>query len=256
MRYFVQLAYNGSAYCGWQRQPNQPSVQQTLEEAFHTILRQPITLTGCGRTDSGVHASNYFTHFDGPKTLPNRLVHALNQVLPADIAIYNIWQMHPQAHARFDATERSYVYRIALQKDPFHVNTRWQYPQACKADTTILSQVAQLITQFDLFFPFCKTDHSAHTYRCNIYEAYWRFHKCEWHFHISADRFLRGMVRLIVGACLNVAMGKLPFEALRKALQFQHRLSMSWSVPPQGLFLSHIQYPWDFSQYRKVGIPM
>ena len=253
MRYFVQLAYQGTRYCGWQRQPHQPSVQQTLEEALTTVLRRPVELTGCGRTDAGVHASRYFAHFDGPEKVPARLAYALNQILPPDIAVYRLWQMHDQAHARFDAIRRSYVYRIALEKDPFHLHTRWQYPRARKADPALLEASAALLTGFDLFFPFCKTDHSAHTYRCEVYEARWQFGDREWQFHISADRFLRGMVRLIVGACLNVAFGKLSLQALRAALQQQRRLVPSWSVPPDGLFLCDIRYPWRFEEFPLVS---
>lgn len=255
MRYFMRLAYQGTAYCGWQRQPDRPSVQQALEAALGTVLRRPIELTGCGRTDAGVHASKYFAHFDGPDRVPDRLVYALNQVLPADIAVQACWQMPPQAHARFDAVRRSYVYRIALQKDPFHIHTRWQYPRARKADTHQLESVALLLTQFDSFFPFCKTDHSAHTYRCTVYEARWEFREDEWLFHISADRFLRGMVRLIVGACLNAGFGKISVDAIRMALHHQRHLVPSWSVPPHGLFLCEVQYPWQFDELPLVRAP-
>ena len=244
MRYFVELAYNGSKYFGWQKQPEQVSVQSTLENAFSTILGQAISVTGCGRTDTGVHAQQYFMHFDFEGEFPKTFVKRINKFLPPDIVIREIQQVAATAHARFDATSRAYSYYINLAKDPFRQKTSYFYPFAETTDPILLKEAAQLLLNYDSFFPFCKTGHDAHTMICHLSQSEWELKPEQWIFHISANRFLRGMVRLIVGMCLNVGMGKIPIEEVRSALENQKRLAKSWSVPPEGLFLRDIQYPY------------
>lgn len=246
MRYFAELAYNGTQYCGWQRQPSSMSVQEKLETTMSAILGQEIQVTGCGRTDAGVHASQFFMHFDLHRTFEEAFLGRLNRMLPADIALYRVFEVHEEAHARFDAELRSYEYHISLRKDPFHLDTAWHFPFFSRLDMEKVQQAAAILLEFDHFYPFCKSESDAKTMRCALQRAEWVLDQDAYRFvfHISADRFLRGMVRLIVGMCLNVGLGKLHLEEIRHALQHQHRLTKSLSVPPDGLFLTSVHYPF------------
>ncbi|MBV6442958.1 MAG: tRNA pseudouridine synthase A [Haliscomenobacteraceae bacterium CHB4] len=246
MRYFLTLSYLGSRYSGWQVQPNAPSVQTTLEAALSTILRQPVGVTGCGRTDAGVHARYYVAHFDAGGDIPPTFLRGLNSILPNDIAVYSIRTVHQDAHARYDAFERSYEYHIALRKDPFATETAWFFPQSGQAEVQKMQEVADLLPKYAVFFPFCKTDSSTEGYACTVKSALWTHSPDEYRliFYISANRFLRGMVRLIVGACMNVALGKIDLTDVRSALETQTLLKKSLSVPPQGLFLTDVKYPY------------
>jgi tRNA pseudouridine38-40 synthase len=158
MRYFLTLSYLGTHYSGWQVQPNAPSVQATLEAALATLLRQPIEVTGCGRTDAGVHARYYVAHFDAEGDLPPTFLRGLNGILPPDIAIHDVRPVHPEAHARFDAFERSYEYHVAMRKDPFSSGLVYFAPQNGFFNLKKMQNVADLILSYDAFFPFCKTD--------------------------------------------------------------------------------------------------
>lgn len=243
MRYFAELAYHGAAYHGWQRQPDQLSVQQVIEENLTMILRQPVEVTGCGRTDTGVHASQYFLHFDFEGTFPKNFLHRLNKVLPPDISFFRIFEVPAEAHARFDATRRSYVYHLTFQKDPFHQQTAYFYPYPRRPDLDRMQAAAQLLLSYDEFFTFCRSNTDVRTMRCDLTRAEWEQtgeHRLA--FHISSDRFLRGMVRLIVGMCLNVGTGKLPLETVKKALDDQAILKKAESAPPEGLFLNRVEY--------------
>lgn len=248
MRYFLTLAYRGTRYAGWQRQPNAPSVQETLEQALSTILRHPVEVTGCGRTDTGVHARYYVAHFDTDLQLPPSLLYSINSLLPSDIAVYAAAPVAADAHARFDAFERSYEYRIILRKDPFAVETEWHCPHGAMIDLEKVRAVAALIPQFREFFPFCKTDSGVDSYTCIISRSEWLFEPAQYRltFYISANRFLRGMVRLIVGACIQAGKGQLSVDDVRHALENQTALQKSLSVPPQGLALTGVKYPFPF----------
>ncbi|MEQ1744386.1 MAG: tRNA pseudouridine(38-40) synthase TruA [Saprospiraceae bacterium] len=245
MRYFLHLAYRGTRYSGWQRQPNAPSVQETLETALATLLRQPVEIVGCGRTDAGVHARFYVAHFDCDVDLPSKFLNGLNSLLPDDIAAHEVLHVQPDAHARYDAVERSYEYHISLRKDPFAVETAWFYPQGARLNTDALHAVAVLLPEYEAFVPFCKTESGVGHYRCTITDARWELlpEQAKMVFHISANRFLRGMVRLIVGACVLAGKGQIALEDIRAALESQTPLPKSWSVPPQGLFLTGVRYP-------------
>lgn len=243
MRYCVSLAYNGSSYAGWQRQPNANSVQEQLEAGFTTILRQDIELTGCGRTDTGVHADCYYAHFDGPATLPEALVYRLNRLLPDDIAIRDVMPVADDFHARFDAYYRAYRYELSLVKNPFRGETITHYPVAARADREQMQAAARLLLDYDDFMPFCKTGADNVTTRCQLHRSEWEFDGEQWNYHIAANRFLRGMVRLCVGMCLNVGLGKLQLQDVRRAMDNQHRLAKSQSAPPHGLFLTEVRYP-------------
>lgn len=244
MRYFSELAYKGTNYNGWQRQPNAPSVQQAIEEAMATILGSAIEVVGCGRTDAGVHASQYFMHFDVEGDFPKEFLRRLNKLLPADIAIRSIFEVAPDAHARFGAVRRSYEYHVVLDKNPFGTDTTWHFPFFDKLDLQKTQAAAALLLNYKEFQPFCKSNTDVHTMECTLFRSEWVFDEAARRlvFHISANRFLRGMVRLIVGMCLNVGLGKVELEEVRQALDQQVLLKKSWSVPPDGLFLTEVRY--------------
>lgn len=245
MRYFLHLGYNGTRFSGWQIQPNAPSVQAEIETALSTILREPIGIVGCGRTDAGVHARYYVAHFDTEMPLPPSILMGLNSLLGKDIAIHQVQPVAPTAHARFDAYERSYKYHIALRKDPFDTETAWFFAQHAQLDLELIQEAADLLPQFEAFFPFCKTHSGVKHYICQVKTTQWVYIPGEHRliFYITANRFLRGMVRLIVGACLQCGLGKMDIDTLRKALIDQKALPKSLSVPPQGLFLTDVKYP-------------
>lgn len=242
MRFFLTLAYNGTRFSGWQIQPNAPSVQETLETALSTILREKIEVTGCGRTDTGVHASAYIAHFDAVNPLPPTFLKGLNSLLPADIGIYDCRPVSDDLHARFSARSRSYAYYMCTRKNPFRTETAWFYPQVHQLDHSKMQEAAGLLTRFSEFYPFCKTHSGVEHYRCQVTAAYWEFGDHQMVFHITANRFLRGMVRLIVGACVMAGTGQLSIDDIQKALEQQTRLPKNLSVPPNGLFLTTIEY--------------
>lgn len=246
MRYFLTLSYRGTRYAGWQIQPNAVSVQAVLEEALSTILRQKTPVTGCGRTDAGVHARFYVVHFDTEAELPPTLLNGLNSLLPEDIAIYEIRGVGPEAHARFDAYERSYEYHLLLRKDPFFTETAWHYPLHAQLNLDKMQEAARLLTQYEAFFPFCKSDSGLDHYKCVLKTAYWEIQPeaHRWVFHITANRFLRGMVRLIVGAGILVGRNQLLLTDVQEALETQKNLKKSLSVPAHGLFLTDVKYPF------------
>ena len=250
-RHLLHLAYNGANYHGWQRQPHSRSVQQTIEETLSTIIGAPTEILGCGRTDTGVHASQYVAHFDIEGELPNDVLRRLNRMLPPDIAIHAIEAAGPSTsrpgeplHARFDATHRAYRYDIVRDKDPFRQGTAWHYHAFRQLDVAQLNEAAAVLLEYEEFAPFCKSKHDAKTMRCDLRRSEWVLAEAgdSLHYHIAADRFLRGMVRLIVGACVQVALGKLSLKQLRDALDTQTRLAKPLSVPPDGLFLTEVRY--------------
>lgn len=251
MRYFVELSYKGTPFHGWQVQPKKMSVQQVLQDAFSTILRSQILITGCGRTDTGVHASQYFFHFDFEGDLPKSFTNRLNKFLPPDISIFRIFAA-PSFHARFDASYRAYTYRMIFQKNPFLQDLAFRYPYPNRPDYDKMQAAAKLLLNYSAFFPFCKTNSDAKTMICEIFECKWVKTNTEieeWQFHIAANRFLRGMVRLIVGMCINVGTGKLSINEVKNALDQQTRLPLDWSVPAEGLYLSEVRY--DFLTDKK-----
>ena len=246
MRYFAELAYKGTNYCGWQTQPNSPSVQETIETAFSTILRSTIKIYGCGRTDTGVHATQFFIHFDFDSSFPKGFVSRINKFLPADIAIKRIFDVAQEAHARFDAYHRSYEYHISFQKDPIQIDTIYYYPFAKQLDIAKMQQAASLLLTYKEFFPFCKSNSDANTMKCDLSRAEWVLDESRGRliFYIAANRFLRGMVRLIVGMCFNIGLGKITLSDVKKAMDQQIRLKKDLSAAAHGLFLTEIKYPF------------
>lgn len=245
LRYFLTLSYRGTRYAGWQSQPNATTVQSVIEAAMSTVARENIAITGCGRTDAGVHARYYVAHFDAQNELPHTFLQGVNSLLPDDIAVHELRPVSERAHARYDALERSYEYHIALHKDPFATDLAWHYPQHALLDFEKMQALAFMLPQFEAFEPFCKSDSGLEHFRCALKSAIWEMRPAEhrWVFHISANRFLRGMVRLIVGASIQVGRGQLSLEAVRDALEQQTPLKKSLSAPPHGLFLTDVRYP-------------
>jgi len=244
MRYFARLAYNGAKYHGWQKQFGQISVQQVIEEAISLLLRESVEVVGCGRTDTGVHALDYVLHFDTQVPISPDLVFRLNRVLPNDIAFYQISEVTPDAHARFDARSRSYEYKLCKDKNPFELETVWHYPYFAQTNWKAVQEAADLLLKFDHFFTFCKSNTDTATMRCDIRKSKWLVDHKNAIYQIEADRFLRGMIRLIVGMCLKVGRGKISLHQVRLALEKQERLTLAESVPPQGLFLKDIKYDY------------
>jgi tRNA pseudouridine38-40 synthase len=242
-RYFMYLSYDGSVYNGWQNQPSGVTVQQQLETALSMLLRETTAVVGAGRTDAGVHAGLMVAHFDydSERIPPDSLVNKLNGVLPPDIAIEKIIAVKPDAHARFDAVLRTYQYFISFKKDsfrhPFHLRVR--YP----LDFDTMNRAAALLLEYTDFGCFCKLHSDNKTNICHITKAVWTPAGNEWVFTISADRFLRNMVRAIVGTLLDTGRGKLTVDDFRKIIQSRNRSAAGTSAPAKGLFLTGIEYP-------------
>lgn len=242
MRYFLEIAYNGKNYSGWQIQPNAPSIQETLTNALSTILREELNIVGAGRTDAGVHASQLFVHFDVDEELDEELVQKLNSFLPDDIVVKNLFLVSDEAHARFDAVSRSYEYRILLGRDPFTLDTTWQlYYQ--QLDVDMMNKATAELFNYTNFKSFSKSKTDVKTYNCKVIRAKWILDNNLLTFHISADRFLRNMVRAIVGTLIEVGLGKKTVEDFRKIIESEDRSKAGFSVPPQGLFLVKVAYP-------------
>ena len=242
MRYFIELAYNGKAYHGWQSQPNAASVQETLEKVLFTVLRVETSVVGAGRTDTGVHASQYFAHFDAEKiTDVKNLIFKLNSMLADDIAVYDIFNVTPDAHARFDAISRSYEYRVVQYKDPFVNDTAYFVRNTL--DVEKMNKAAAILKDYKDFKCFSKSKTDVKTYNCRIDHAFWKEKEGKLFFHIKADRFLRNMVRAIVGTLLEVGLGKIPVEQMHTIINSRDRQQAGTSVPAKGLFLCKIEYP-------------
>lgn len=238
----MELAYNGKAYFGWQRQPNVVSVQETLENALYTILQAETPVVGAGRTDTGVHATQYFVHFDTEKlTEKENLIYKLNSVLPADIAVYKVFAVPAEAHARFDAVSRSYRYQVVRRKDPFLYETAHYVKN--ELDIKEMNRAAEILKNYKDFKCFSKSKTDVKTYNCEIRQAVWQEENDRLVFNITADRFLRNMVRAIVGTLLEIGLGKMEVEELHTLIKSRDRQNAGTSVPAKGLFLTGIEYP-------------
>ncbi|WP_309608821.1 tRNA pseudouridine(38-40) synthase TruA [Flavobacterium sp.] len=243
MRYFIQFAYNGTHYHGWQYQPSAISVQETLNKVFSTLLNQEIDIMGAGRTDTGVHASKMFGHFDTNVVIDNaKFIHKANSFLPNDIVIYDIIPVHENAHARFDATSRTYQYHISTFKNAFNSEINWYTPK--NLDIEKMNDAAKLLLNFNDFQCFSKVNTDVNTFNCKITEAFWTKEKESLIFTISADRFLRNMVRAIVGTLVNVGLHKITIQDFIQIIESKNRQNAGFSVPAKGLFLTQIDYPY------------
>ncbi|MFD2603516.1 tRNA pseudouridine(38-40) synthase TruA [Flavobacterium suzhouense] len=243
MRYFIEFAYNGKNYCGWQFQPHSPSVQETLNKALSTLLKTEIDVVGAGRTDTGVHAKQMFAHFDHEEIVDTaQLVKRLNSFLPADIVVYRFIPLHNDAHARFDATRRTYEYHIHTFKNAFDHEGSWY--NFHKLDVEKMNEAAQLLFNYTDFKCFSKTHTDVKTFNCDIMEAHWEQHDNKLVFTVSADRFLRNMVRAIVGTLVNVGLGKISVNDVATIIESRDRNQAGFSVPAHGLYLTKVIYPY------------
>lgn len=242
-RFFIYLSYNGKNYCGWQVQPNGPTVQQLLEEALTTMLRQPVAVTGAGRTDAGVHAASMVAHFDCETMFPDRalLLDKLNRFLPPDIAVRDLKRVTDDAHARFDALSRTYKYYISHAKDPFRRELVYYVSKPLDYDK--MNEAAAELFHYIDFTSFSKLHTDVKTNNCRIVHARWEQVDGLWVFTICADRFLRNMVRAIVGTLIDVGRGKLSVEAFKAVIESKDRGKAGTSAPAHALFLSDIEYP-------------
>ena len=241
MKYFIKFSYNGKQYHGWQSQPNAITVQQVLEEAFATLLREPISLMGAGRTDAGVHAKEMYAHFEFSRIQNIKdLVYRLNSFLPDDIAVQDIFEVREDAHARFDAKERTYEYIIAQEKSPFMVDSAHYVKHALAIEK--MNQAAAILLDYEDFECFSKTKTDVYTYLCDIKKASWKKTDGVLTFTITADRFLRNMVRAIVGTLLDVGMGKSKVDDVKAIINSKDRREAGTSVPAKGLYLISILY--------------
>ena len=248
MRYFVFFAYNGAGYHGWQSQPNALTVQQEMEQAFEKLLQEPIALTAAGRTDAGVHASFMVAHFDTSNSLPENLCFLLNQYLSDAISIDRIQNVSDSAHARFDALSRTYQYTISSVKNPFRYP--YQYYIKGSLDLAQMNASAALLLEYEDFECFSKVNTDVKTFMCQIEKAHWESLENQYIFTIKANRFLRNMVRAIVGTLIEIGQGKRTLDSLHKTLRSKDRSQAGYSVPAHALFLTDIEYPKTlFKQY-------
>lgn len=244
-RYFIQLSFNGKAYHGWQRQDNSITVQEVLEEGLRLIFGEPTALTGAGRTDTGVHATNFVAHFELSLMLSEdelaKRKYKLNSYLPGDIYVFNIWSVDKYAHARFDAISRTYEYVITTRKDPFRQDAAWYVYH--KLDVGLMNKAAHVLLDYIDFTSFSKLHTQVKTNNCKIFEAHWEEEGALIVFKIRADRFLRNMVRAIVGTLVDIGRGKIDIDELHRIIQAKDRSEAGLSVPAHGLYLVDIKYP-------------
>ena len=242
MRYFIYLAYDGTNYHGWQIQPNGMSVQEALMRALSTFLRKKIEVVGAGRTDAGVHARLMVAHFDFEKELDGeQITDKLNRLLPPDIAVYGVKRVRDDAHARFDATYRTYKYYVTTRKEPFNRQYAWRL--FSEPDFGKMNEAAHTLFDYTDFTSFSKLHTDVKTNNCKVMHAEWtQVSETEWVFTIQADRFLRNMVRAVVGTLIEVGRGKLSIDGFRQVIE-KDRCSAGSSVPGHALFLVDVGYP-------------
>ena len=242
-RYFIYFSYDGAAYHGWQVQPNAITVQQVLEEALAKLVRQPVPLVGAGRTDAGVNAACMVAHGDFPCEADcAQLVYKLNKILPPDIAVSDVRRVKDDAHARFDALSRRYNYRVVTAKSPFA--RRYACRVLPGVDFEAMNRAAEILYEYTDFTSFSKLHTDVKTNNCKIMHAEWtQVNEYEWVFTIQADRFLRNMVRAVVGTLVEVGRGKMTLEGFRQVIEKKDRCSAGSSVPGHALFLVDVGYP-------------
>lgn len=261
MRYFIHLAYHGAGFCGWQIQPDTDTVQARINSALSQLLNERISCIGCGRTDAGVHASSFYTHFSTEKELPNRFSDRLNSVLPQAITVFNVLPMHEKAHTRYDAVSRTYEYYIHFKKAPF-LSTHSFYLQYPDTDWDRVNSASALLPTFSDFTSLCRPSDDFKTNICNVTEARWESVKRPavaghgedefMRFTITSNRFLRGMVRKIVGTMLLVGKHKISLVEFEETVRAQKDFIRSISAPPQGLYLTDVKYPYSVTGEKDI----
>jgi len=243
LRYFIELSYKGTNYHGWQVQPNAISIQELLNKALTTIFRTTINVVGAGRTDTGVHAEQLFAHVDFKNEIKiEDAIYKLNSLLPNDIVVKNMMKTTETVHARFDATSRSYEYRIFLGRNPFLIDTTWQLNNA-KLNIVKMNEASELLKNYTNFKSFSRTNSNVKTYNCDVRRAEWIQTNEMLLFYITADRFLRNMVRAIVGTLIDVGKEKLTLEGFKQIIESEDRCNAGTSAPAKGLFLTQVTYP-------------
>lgn len=247
-RYFIRLSYDGTAYHGWQIQENTwTTVQQVINEMLSRLLNEPVFVTGCGRTDTGVHAKEYYAHFDCTKALKTeeaKWIFKFNNALPPDIAIHKIIPVAENANARFDAVSRTYQYHIHRKKNPFLINR--SYFLFFDLDVKKMNEASNSLFNYIDFSSFAKSNTQNFTNNCKLYKAEWKEEDDQLVFTICADRFLRNMVRAIVGTLINVGKGKISVEEFKEIIEKKSRAGAGLSVPACGLYLTNVMYPQNY----------
>ena len=242
-RYFLEIAFKGAEYCGWQIQKNAPTVQETMQEKLGTLLQEELKLIGCGRTDSRVHAKEFYAHFDTDHTLDGGFVEKANRILPRDIWVKQLHKPSVErAHARFDAVERTYEYWICTNRNPFYIDLATYYFHSL--DLEAMNDACRCLIQYEDFETFSKINRNLKHYKCQVHTAYWE--EVDDHlvkFSISANRFVRGMVRLIVATLIKVGNGKITADDFERRLAQRDRSLATDAAPPDGLYLAKIKYP-------------
>lgn len=243
MRYFIEFAYNGKEFHGFQVQPDVISVQETLDKALSLLFKQPIQIVGAGRTDSGVHAKQMYAHFDCDLEIDSDYwVSKFNSYLGKNIVVYRFIPVHEDAHTRFDATSRTYEYYIHTFKDVFQNEGSWYYFNKLNVD--LMNEACKILFEFEDFECFSKTNTDVNTFLCDISEAHWKINGNQLVFTITANRFLRNMVRAIVGTLINVGIGKITLNDFRTIIESKDRGKAGFSVPAHGLYLVKVKYPY------------
>ncbi len=243
LRYFIKLAYKGTNYHGWQYQPNAITIQELVNKTLSTLLKSTIDIVGAGRTDAGVHAIEFYAHFDVNNEInTEEIIYKANAILPDDIVIYSIFKTDDNLHARFDAISRSYEYYIYLGRNPFKNETAWQLIKK-KFNIDMMNEAAKLMFDYKNFKCFSRSNTDVKTYNCKILNAEWNLDGDNLIFRITADRFLRNMVRAVVGTLLDVGEGKISLDDFKNIIESKNRSNAGPSVPAKGLFLTKITYP-------------
>jgi tRNA pseudouridine38-40 synthase len=251
-RYFLELSFDGTAYHGWQIQANANGVQGEVNKALSTVLQTECFVTGAGRTDTGVHALQMFCHFDADlkKNDPDKLIYQLNSILPSDIAIKAIMEVKAEANCRFDASSRTYIYKIIQEKNPFYINKAWYHPFALDLDA--MNRACDLLITYRNFTSFSKTGSEVKTDICDLMDARWTKSDGIVLFNITADRFLRNMVRAIVGTMVEIGSGKMDLAAFKNVIESLDRSKAGFSAPASGLYLKSITYPYKLISLSNV----
>lgn len=246
-RYFLEIAYNGSQYHGWQVQPNSTTLQEVFEDRLCKKIREQVRTQGCGRTDTGVHARKFFLHFDTEQELDRGLLKEMNAFLPRDISCINIYKVadhldNYRLHARFDAYERQYEYILSVVKDPFGIGTKTTF-WSQKLDVDLMQQAAEILPEYSMFRTFSKLESAVKTFECQMNWAKWEQQGNDLKFNINANRFLRSMVRKIVGTMVWIGIGRMTLDEMREAIESGDPTKSGMVAPPDGLYLVNVKYP-------------
>lgn len=245
-RYFLEVAYVGTNYSGFQIQQNAITIQQKVEEALTIFFKQTIPLTGSSRTDAGVHAKQNFFHFDFSEIINSKVLYNINSILPNDIAVKNIFNVHPEAHCRFNALSRTYNYYIYKNKNPFLENRAWYYPYPINIQ--LLNEAATTILSYNNFEAFSKQNTQVNNFICNIQQSFWQQESDVLVYHIQANRFLRGMVRALVATMLMVGRNQITIHQFKEIIESQNASNTNFSSPAHGLYLEKVEYPENLFQ--------